>query len=207
MHPTPVRVRIHYDLASTLCYVAARCMDRLAADLEAAGIELDWTPIDLSALTHWPRDVEPSPDRRANVARVAEELEVPARIPALWYDSRRAHAIGLMAAPGGRTTWRERVMSAVFEEGRPLDRSTVDALATGLGLAHDEETVEKGLAELEALTRDAAEHEVTGVPCFMLSRWPFGGIQTDDTMRSILLRYAARQRERSEAESTQGGSP
>ena len=46
-----MRVRVDYDLASTLCYVATRCMGRLADELAAAGVTLDWEPIDLSTLT------------------------------------------------------------------------------------------------------------------------------------------------------------
>ena len=37
---------------------------------------------------------------------------------------------------------------------------------------------------------------VSGVPTFMLDSWPFGGIQEDDTMVSILTRYAERKRQR-----------
>ena len=36
----------------------------------------------------------------------------------------------------------------------------------------------------------------TGVPTFMLESWPFGGIQNEETMRSILTRFAVKQRER-----------
>lgn len=198
----PVRIRVDYDLASTLCYVATRCMQRLAPDLDAAGVELEWSPIDLSALTHWPREVEPSDDRRANVIRVAEELRVPVRVPRLWHDSRRAHAIGLAADPLRQPTWRERVMSAVFEEGRPLDRETVDQLARELHFDTDEPKLLAGLEALTTLTRTAARQEVTGVPTFMLSRWPFGGIQSDATMRTILTRFAARQRERAGEQTT-----
>jgi predicted DsbA family dithiol-disulfide isomerase len=199
-----VRIRVEYDLASTLCYVAKRCMERLGPDLEAAGVELDWSPIDLSMLTRWPRDVEPSDTRRANVLRVAEELSVPVQVPRLWHDSRRAHAIGLAAAALRRPTWRERVMSAVYEEGRPLSRETVDQLAAELGLRTAEDELAAGLEELEARTRKALEQGVTGVPTFMLSRWPFGGIQNDDTMRTVLTRFAARQRERAGADAATG---
>jgi predicted DsbA family dithiol-disulfide isomerase len=179
-------------------------MQRLAPDLEAAGIVLDWSPIDLSMLTRWPRDVEPPETRRANVLRVAKELSVPVRVPRLWHDSRRAHAIGLAAPAIRQATWRERVMSAVYEEGRPLTRETVDQLAVELGLGSGEDELSAGLEELEALTRKALEQEVSGVPTFMLSRWPFGGIQSDDTMRSILTRFAARQRERAGADTGAG---
>ena len=55
--------------------------------------------------------------------------------------------------------------------------------------------------ELRALqrTREARLGMVTGVPTFMLDNWPFGGIQEDDTMVSILTRYARKKRERAAA--------
>jgi hypothetical protein len=37
---------------------------------------------------------------------------------------------------------------------------------------------------------------VTGVPTFMLAEWPMGGIQDDDTMVSLIGRFAKRARER-----------
>ena len=37
-----------------------------------------------------------------------------------------------------------------------------------------------------------AAEEVTGVPTFMLDRWAFGGIQSPETMRSILERWVSR---------------
>jgi predicted DsbA family dithiol-disulfide isomerase len=102
--------------------------------------------------------------------------------------------VGLDVAPEREPTWRERVFSAVYEEGRDLDAASVDALARELALDIDARGLARGLDELEMRTRTAARESVTGVPNFMLGGWPFGGIQTDDTMLSILGRYAAKQR-------------
>ena len=196
MHETTtletVQIRVHYDLASTLCYVARCCMERIAPDLEAGGVELEWSPIDLSMLTRWPRDTEPSSTRRAHVLRVADDLRVSVRVPRLWHDSRRAHAIGLAADEIRQPTWRERSMNAVYEEGRPLDRETLSQRVPELCFTTDP-------ASLEAL-----DYGVTGVPSFMLSRWPFGEIQSDETMRTVLTRFAARQREGQCNDSTEG---
>jgi predicted DsbA family dithiol-disulfide isomerase len=43
-------------------------------------------------------------------------------------------------------------------------------------------------------TREARAAEVIGVPTFMLGRWPFGGIQEECIMRSLLTRWAEKQR-------------
>jgi 2-hydroxychromene-2-carboxylate isomerase len=189
------RVRVDYDLASSLCYVAHRAMARLAPQLDALEIDLEWSPLDLSALLGWPRGVRVDPDRRANVKRVSTELGVPLCMPPTWQDSRRAHAIGLAQAdPDRESLWRERVFSAVFEQGLQLDDDTIDALAAELRFDCDAEHVLRGQEELDERTHAAGLQRVTGVPNFMLGEWPFGGIQTDETMLSVLGRFARKQR-------------
>lgn len=92
------------------------------------------------------------------------------------------------------------VYTAIFEEGRSCDDpAEVDRWARDLGLDLDEEAIDRGLAELERRTRRAAEAMVTGVPTFMLAAWPMGGIQDDDTMVSLICRFARRARERGAA--------
>ena len=87
------------------------------------------------------------------------------------------------------------------EQGRRAGTENVASIA-GLGLAAeqgfgcDADGIDLGLAELEMRTREAAFQKVTGVPNFMLGAWPFGGIQSDETMLSILGRYARKERER-----------
>jgi len=48
--------------------------------------------------------------------------------------------------------------------------------------------------ELARRTRHAGEQGVAGVPSFLVGEWPIAGIQCDATMRSMLSRFAARQR-------------
>jgi hypothetical protein len=48
-------LRLHYDFASTLCYVAHRLMQRMQGELDELGIRLDGSPVDLSFLLDaWP---------------------------------------------------------------------------------------------------------------------------------------------------------
>ena len=63
-----------------------------------------------------------------------------------------------------------------------------------MGIALESSEIDAGAESLEVLTREAASQMVTGVPTFMLGEFPFGGIQEEDTMRSILGRFADRQR-------------
>jgi 2-hydroxychromene-2-carboxylate isomerase len=190
----PLHVRVDYDFASSLCYVAHRCMERLSQPLAQLGIALDWSPLDLTRVTGWRRGAPMDELRRANVARVSRELCVPLRIPHSWQDSRRAHAVALALPPERDPTWRERVWSAVYEQGRELDDDAVGELVRELGLTLSDDALDRGLEQLEARTRRAWQQEVTGVPNFMLGEWPFGGIQSDETMLSILGRFARKRR-------------
>jgi predicted DsbA family dithiol-disulfide isomerase len=193
-----LRVPVHYDFASTLCYVAHRVMARMAADLDALALELVWTPVDLARLVGLVRAGQAVPEvRRANAARVAAELDVAVTVPTTWADSRRLHAAALIAEDAGRgPSWRERVWSALFEEGRDTEpEGSIDALARDLGLELPEAQLAGALAELDRRTERARHAMVTGVPTFMLGSWAFGGIQTEDTMRHVLRRHAQRARE------------
>ena len=189
-------VPVHYDFASSLCYVARRVMERIADRFDA--IDFRWTPLDLAALLNWNRGGVVPDDRRANVERVARELSVPVRMPPVWLDSRRAMAVAvLLEGQPSETAWHERVYTAIFEEGRDCGQpGEMERWTRDLGLDFDEPEIERGLDELEARTRAAAEAMVTGVPTFMLSEWPMGGIQDDDTMVTLINRFARRARER-----------
>jgi predicted DsbA family dithiol-disulfide isomerase len=189
-----IRIRVDYDFASSLCYVAHRAMERMAPELEALALVLDWSPVDLSGITGWRRGAVVDPDRRANVMRVAQDLGVPLRMPSRWLDSRPLHAIALVLAPEQRPLWRERVWTAIYEEGMLPDADDAAKLARSVGLEAEPEAIEQGLDRLAELTRSAREQDVSGVPNFMLGEWPFGGIQTDDSMRKILTRYATKRR-------------
>jgi predicted DsbA family dithiol-disulfide isomerase len=192
----PLRVRVYYDFASTLCYVGYRVMQRMRSELEALALELEWAPLDLSSLTGWPRGVEVTGPRRDNALRVARDLAVEVRMPGSWMDSRRAHAVVLaLEEEPRRAAWRERVLSGVYEEGRALDEPGVlEGWARHLAIDLEPLDLDAAAARLEAHTHEARESEVTGVPTFMLGRWPFGGIQEEATMRHLLGRWAAKQR-------------
>ena len=186
-------VVIHYDFASSLCYVAHRVMERMGSVLEELGLELRWRPLDLTMLSHWRRGDEMSELARSNTARVARELDVPLRIPGRWMDSRAAMAVALRLGGSEREpTWRERVWSAVYEEGLDLDEErTVERLAQELDLDLDSLLDARALEAVEVETLLATEANVSGVPTFMLGEWPLGGIQDEQTMRAVFRRYAA----------------
>jgi predicted DsbA family dithiol-disulfide isomerase len=189
-------IPVHYDFASTLCYVAHRVLERLGSELADLEIELAWLPLDLADLTGLRRGEAVDGSRLENAHRVARELGVVVRAPERWMDSRPAHAIALaVEATERERTWRERVWSAVYEEGRPLDDPEgVTGWARELGIDPDERDRRRALAALELRTELAREEQVTGVPTFMLGEWPLGGIQEEATMRSMFRRFARRRR-------------
>lgn len=192
-----VSVRVHYDFASSLCYVAHRVMQRMRATLADLGVELAWSPLDLSRLAGPYAAGEEIPEsRRANAQRVAEELGVVLKVPRLWPDSSALNAVAYCAERAGRgESWRERAFSALFEESRaaPDDAGTL-ALAREIELQLSERELSRARRELETKTELAREEQVSGVPTFMLGSWPFGGIQSEETMRHVLERYAGKLR-------------
>ena len=195
----PLHVRVYHDFASSLGYVAHRVMERMAIDLELLDIVLDWTPLDLSRITGWPRGAVVDEGRRANVLRVARELSVSIRMPVHFVDSRAANALALALAGSDREpAWRERVYSAIHEEGRCIeDAEVLASLARDLGFEIDAAGDVERLAELERVSLAASAEQVTGVPTFMLGGWPVGGIQEDSVMRSLLGRWAEKMRRES----------
>jgi len=195
--PGRLRIPVHYDFASTLCYVAHRVIGRMQDFFEELALDLAWTPVDLARLMGWRRGASIDPNRMENVRQIADAFEVPVRLPTRWLDSRRAGAIALHldGEPQREASWRERVFSAIYEEGRsPESDDTLAQLARDLGLAPSAADIAAGLQDLETRTTRAQEAQVSGVPTFMLGDWPFGGIQDEATLRAVLGRWASRQR-------------
>jgi predicted DsbA family dithiol-disulfide isomerase len=190
-----VVIPVHYDFASTICFVAHRVLERMQADLERMGVELDWRPLDLVQITGWRRGVVVEGPRRDNALRVAGELDVAVHMPAAWLDSRQAHALALILAATPRAAaWRERAWSAVFEEGRDIGAAgEIERLAADLGIAASDVAAATDFSALDRETESARQAEVTGVPTFHVG-FPLGGIQDPDTMKLLFQRWVDRRR-------------
>ena len=194
----PAKVLVWYDFSSTLCYVAHRLMQRMAPFLDEHRIELVWQPLDLTQLlAPYKRGQQVPESRRANAHRVAADVGIAVTAPGVWHDSRPAHALALSLAGGiHEPTWRERVFTAVFEEGRDApDEAETGRFAAELAFDVAPDAISRGRQTLRLTTEEAREQMVTGVPTFMFGEWPFGGIQTEETMQHMLGRYVRRQRE------------
>jgi predicted DsbA family dithiol-disulfide isomerase len=191
----PLVLPVHYDFASTICFVAHRVLERMRDDIDRLGILLEWRPLDLVAITGWRRGVVIQGPRRDNALRVAEDLGVRARIPGVWLDSRPAHSVALaLAGTRHEPAWRERVWSAVFEEGRDIGaEGEIERLAADLSLDVASLADITEFRRLDAMTEAALEAEVVGVPTFHVG-FPLGGIQEPDTMRLLFERWVEKQR-------------
>ena len=105
---------------------ATRVMARMETELDALALELDLDaarPGGHHRLAA--RRGRSTGPRRDNALRVARELGVEVRMPTRWMDSRRrasAVALALSGTPR-ETAWRERILSGVYEEGRPARRA------------------------------------------------------------------------------------
>jgi predicted DsbA family dithiol-disulfide isomerase len=200
----PLTVRVYYDFASTLCYVAHRRLRALRPRIGDLGVELEFCPIELSRLLGYRPGAIVDESRRSNAARVAAELDVPVRVPRVWPDVRLLSAAAVLAEPTGRgPSWRERAFTAVFEEGIvAVDAETTLRLAREISLDLTEAALDEATETLAGACENAREEGVSGVPTFMLGRWPFAGIQSDDTMLAVLERFA-----RKTAQSVGGSTP
>jgi predicted DsbA family dithiol-disulfide isomerase len=103
-------------------------------------------------------------------------------------------ALGL-PSDAKRAAWRERVWSAVHEEGRPIDEpQELTAIAADLDIDAPALVTRAALGRLAAETRAAQGTGVTGVPTFQLGTFPMAGIQEPATMRATFERFARRRR-------------
>jgi predicted DsbA family dithiol-disulfide isomerase len=192
----PWVVPLYYDFASSLCYVTHRVMEELAGEVAGLGVVFDWCPLDLAALRGLVRGAPIRPADRERIVVLSRDLGVPLRIPERWLDSRAAAAAAAAVTTARAATWRERVWTAIYEEGRPPEaEADVLRLARGLEVDLDAGALATGARAVERHTETARAREVTGVPTFQLGRWPFGGIQDRDTMLRVLERYACKARE------------
>jgi predicted DsbA family dithiol-disulfide isomerase len=192
-----VSVPVLYDFASTLCYVAHRVLERMAAELAALAVAPAWTPIDAARLLGWRRGAPISEPRRRNPARVARELGVPVRVPERWRDVRPLLAGARLAEDAGHgAAYRARAWRALYgaAEAPEPSRDLAFALARDVGLAVDEAVLADAALRVEAATEAARRGEVAGVPAFVLGTWPMTGIQEPATLRAVLGRFAAQRR-------------
>ena len=88
-----VTIRVYYDFASTLCYVAHRVLTSIEPQIDELGVQLEWVPIDLTMAAPWDRGDSFADEVRDAVHGTASTLGVDVEMPDPWLDSRPASEI------------------------------------------------------------------------------------------------------------------
>ncbi|MEM6705573.1 MAG: DsbA family protein, partial [Acidobacteriota bacterium] len=182
-----VKIRVYYDFASTLCYVAHRVITRVQNEITAEGIELEWRPVDLTMAAPWDRGDSFNDEVRESVRETALSLGVDIEMPDPWLDSRPASEIALATVNlKDEARWRSAVFDTFFEAKTPRltpqlreragERAPPDVLAAAPQM----------YGRVELSTEEAMALGVTGVPTFLLDNWVFGGVYDDESMVAAL---------------------
>jgi predicted DsbA family dithiol-disulfide isomerase len=191
-----VRIRVYYDFASTLCYLAHRVLSGVESEIAALAVELEWQPIDMTMAAPWNRGDSFRPEIRAAVHNTALVLGLPVEMPDPWLDSRPASDIALRApSAAAEARWRREVFDSIFERKRPELTPELVELAKELVDLDAVPDEKQGFPRVEQSTREAIALGVTGVPTLLLDHWMLGGIYDGESMVSILRQLSEQYRE------------
>jgi predicted DsbA family dithiol-disulfide isomerase len=191
-----VRMRVYYDFASTLCYVAHCVLSRVEQEIADLGVELEWRPIDLTMAAPWSRGDSFSNEVRTAVRNTGIALGVDAEMPDPWLDSRPASHVALQApSPSAEARWRREVFDSIFKRKRPRLTPELHRLAKELMGVEAVPDEEQGFPTVEESTREAIALGVTGVPTILLDNWMFGGVYDGESMVAILRQLSEQYRE------------
>jgi predicted DsbA family dithiol-disulfide isomerase len=191
-----VTIRVYYDFASTLCYVAHRVLSSVEAQIAELGVELEWRPIDLTMAAPWDREDSFSGEIRQAVRNTGLALGIDVEMPDAWLDSRPASQVALAApSPSAEARWRRAVFHSIFELETPVLTPELVALAAELvgpgALPEDAEEFPR----VEKSTLEAIALGVTGVPTLLLDDWLVGGVFDGESMVAIVKQLAEQYRE------------
>ncbi len=198
----PVRIRLYYDFASTLCYVAHRVLTSVETEVAELGVEIEWCPIDLTEAVPWDRGDSFADEVRTSVRNTALTLGVDVEMPDPWLDSRPASQIALKTGSlASEAQWRAAVFRSIFEHGEHLLSDDLLDLAREL---IGEDNFAQAFGDVEASgpfpiveqnTEDAMALGVNGVPTLLLDDWLLGGVFDGESMLSILAQLAEQYRD------------
>lgn len=202
-----VKIRVYYDFASTLCYVAHKVITRVMPLIRAEGIELEWRPIDLTTSAPWDRGDSFDEEVRSSIRATAATLGVEIEMPDPWLDSRPASEIALSTESlATEARWRTAVFETFFEAKTPHLTPELHELALEIApsdaLPSDAPPSEAppgspatAFGRVELSTEEALALGLTGVPMFLLDNWVFGGVYDDESMVAALTQLADKFRE------------
>ncbi len=191
-----VSIRVYYDFASTLCYVAHRVLLEVETEIADLGVDLEWRPIDLTMAAPWDRGDSFREEVRTAVRNTGMALGIDTEMPDPWLDSRPAAHVALSAPSAeAEAHWRKEVFDSIFERKTPELTPELLRLAKetiGLDSIPD---AEQGFERVEESTHEAIALGVSGVPTFLLDNWVFGGVYDGESMVEILRKLSEQYRE------------
>ena len=189
-------MRVYYDFASTLCYLAHRVLSGVGEQIVELGVELEWRPIDLTMAVPWARGDSFTEEIRTTVRNTGKALGVDVEMPDPWLDSRPASLVALKApSASAEARWRREVFDSIFE--RKNCELTPDLVELAIELVGPDSLPgeEESFDCVEESTREAIAFGVTGVPAILLDNWLFGGVYDGESMVTILQQLSEQYRE------------
>ena len=191
-----VSIRVYYDFASTLCYVAHRVLTSVEDEIADLGVDLEWRPLDLTMAAPWDRGDSFSDEIRTAVRNTGLALGLDIEMPDPWLDSRPPSHVALAApTPAIEARWRKAVFASIFEHSvTVLTPELIDLARELVGpdpLPEDDDRFPR----VEQSTREALALGVTGVPTLLLDIWLVGGVYDAESMVSILGQLAEQYRD------------
>jgi predicted DsbA family dithiol-disulfide isomerase len=193
------------DFICPFCYIGFETVRRLKPEF---GFTIEWKGFQIHP--EWPAAGIPSAEYRqgidpetrrmmwGRIVDLGKSVGLEMRSPELLANSRLALEAAEFAQECGKAEmFEERVFRAYFDENLNIgSRGVLGALAAEVGLDCNElnAALECGLyrTRLQDNARAASEQGVDGVPTFFVGDYPLVGAQSEQVMRQILQRYAAK---------------
>ena len=216
MRPS-LRVEIWSDVVCPWCYIGKRRFETAAAQLrDEVDLQMVYRPYQLDP-TASPGTSQPvieayakkfgGHDRAAQIIDHVSEVAAGEGLTfhmdkALRANTLLAHRLLFLAeGTGQQYEVKERLLKAYFVDG--LDIGNPDVLAdcaAEVGMRRDSVRAfldsHDGVAEVQAMLRDAAEAEITAVPTFVFDgRWSVPGAQDPETFVNVIRRLVQRKEE------------
>jgi predicted DsbA family dithiol-disulfide isomerase len=193
------------DFICPFCYIGFETVRRLKPefgfDIEWNGFQIhpEWPAAGIAA-AEYRRGMDPETRRMmwARIAALGEAVGLEMKPPELLANSRLALEAAEFAKECGKAEmFEKRVFRGYFSENLNIGiQEVLGDLAVEVGLNRDELNLalesHRFERRLHENSRAAHERGVDGVPTFFVGDYPLVGAQSEQVMRQILQRYAAK---------------
>jgi predicted DsbA family dithiol-disulfide isomerase len=204
VRPMALKLTMFSDFICPFCYIGFEVVRKLKPEFD---LEIEWRGFQIHP--EWPAEGMPASEYRsmdaASRRAVWERIESMAKAVGFWMkppellmNSRLAlEAAEFAKDAGAGEAFEERVYRAYFQEGQNIgDRGVLGALASEVGLSHDELSHALDSKRYSMKLKNAAlmanQRGVSGVPTFFVGQFPMVGAQDESVMRQLLTRAVER---------------